>query len=100
MKSKGTESYLMQRLIDLLDTKNFAQHQKNAQENGNKGSRNSLGSFNLLLSKRAMHLVPRTKEDYTIPGEWGEVEGKKLGELSVNAMGAYLPELDCPQDVC
>lgn len=81
----------MQRLIDLLDTKSQAQHQMVANEqeaNGSAGpAQKKLGSFNLLLSRRALHLIPRSREEYTLPGEWGEVNGKPLGQLSVNAMG-------------
>lgn len=84
----------MQRLIDLLDTKNQAQHQMVANEQDAQGGNAEvsikpakLGSFNLLLSRRALHLIPRSREEYTLPGDWAEVNGTKLGKLSVNAMG-------------
>lgn len=85
----------MQRLMDLLDTKNQAAHQRVALEQEGLSTHHplppKLGSFNLLLSRRALHLIPRSREEYQLPGEWGQVNGKQLGKLSVNAMGtSYL----------
>lgn len=49
------------------------------------GGRSGPPSFNLILTKRALHLIPRNQEEVGIPG----LEGDGLGRLSVNAMGEY-----------
>lgn len=43
-------------------------------------------SFNILITKRAMHLIPRSKEEFEeLPGK-GDSEGK-VGNLSINSLG-------------
>ena len=39
-------------------------------------------SFNILISRRAMHLIPRSKENYTL-----NLAGGGESEISVNSLG-------------
>jgi sulfate adenylyltransferase (ADP) / ATP adenylyltransferase len=99
-KAESVDAYLANRLMTLLDTMLQAKRilttiaTETSTKDPSDGSRSGglMGgggppSFNLLLTKRAMHLIPRRRENYTLNGEWPEVNGKKLGEMSINAMG-------------
>ncbi|KAE8225724.1 hypothetical protein CF319_g1577 [Tilletia indica] len=73
------ERYMASRLMSLID----AQFQsRRVQAASTDAPESGKPSFNLLLSKRAFHLIPRRKGDITIPmKEGGETE------VSVNALG-------------
>ena len=50
-------------------------------------------AFNILITKRAMHLIPRSQEEYTELPDKDHVNGK-IGNLSINSLGKYnLPHL-------
>lgn len=42
-------------------------------------------AFNVLITKRAMHLIPRSQEEYS--GLQGKREDGKVGNLSINSLG-------------
>lgn len=99
-QAESVDAYLANRLMTLLDTMLQAKRilttiatetsTKDPSDGSSSGGMMGGGgppSFNLLLTKRAMHLIPRRQENYTLAGEWPEVNGKKLGVMSINAMG-------------
>lgn len=47
-------------------------------------ARRGARSWNLLLTRKAMHLIPRDKEDYPL-GEEGP-QNEEIGDLSLNAL--------------
>lgn len=73
------ERYVGNKFMSLLDAL-FRARMFSAQGNAGKPA------FNVLITKRAMHLVPRSKEEYEdLPGKEGD--GGKVGNLSINSLG-------------
>ncbi len=73
------ERYVGNKFMSLLDAL-FRARMFSAQGNAAKPA------FNVLITKRAMHLVPRSKEEYEDqPGKEGD--GGKVGNLSINSLG-------------
>ncbi|KAJ9477804.1 Diadenosine 5',5'''-P1,P4-tetraphosphate phosphorylase 2 [Pseudozyma hubeiensis] len=52
---------------------------------GEEGGKRERPAFNVLITKRAMHLIPRSKEEYE--GLNGKGEDGKVGNLSINSLG-------------
>ncbi|CAO1620331.1 unnamed protein product [Sympodiomycopsis kandeliae] len=50
------------------------------------GRRPSHTSWNLLLTRRAMHLIPREKEEFRLDQHGGEQKSQEIGALSLNAL--------------
>ena len=47
-------------------------------------------AFNVLITKRAMHLIPRSQEEFTeLPRNEDADAGSKVGNLSINSLGKY-----------
>ncbi|KDN45733.1 hypothetical protein K437DRAFT_224121 [Tilletiaria anomala UBC 951] len=98
-KAGTTEQYVTNKLMGLLDAMIQAKYalssaaiessgkdQTERQDGGLMGSGRT-PSFNLLVTRRAMHFIPRRTEEYKLEGEWPVVNGKQLGVMSINAMG-------------
>lgn len=104
-KASSIEDYITQRLMQLIDTMIQAKYHLSSaaieaslkdptdappgkQKGGFMGSGGSgMPSFNLLITKSALHLIPRRTEEFELQGEWKQVNAKQLGVMSVNAMG-------------
>ncbi len=104
-KPEVAEQDLFTKLMSLLDTMLEAKHALSSaaieaskpdptdSASGGRGggglmsSGRGTPSFNLLLTRRAIHLIPRRREEYKLDGDWEKVNGKQLGEMSINAMG-------------
>ncbi|KAK0560649.1 bifunctional AP-4-A phosphorylase/ADP sulfurylase [Tilletia horrida] len=79
---QALEGYMASRLVSLIDTQ-FQSRRVEAQSSSGE-SRSGRPSFNLLLSKRAFHLIPRRESDITIPMEGSETS---TTDISVNSLG-------------
>ncbi|SNX84907.1 related to APA2 - ATP adenylyltransferase II [Melanopsichium pennsylvanicum] len=83
------ERYIGNKFMGLLDAlfraRMFAsdeQKKKNQQQQQNA----TRPAFNILITKRAMHLIPRSQEEYTeLPGK--STSQGKIGNLSINSLG-------------
>ncbi|SPO26521.1 related to APA2 - ATP adenylyltransferase II [Ustilago trichophora] len=76
------ERYIGNKFMGLLDA--LFRARMFAQAEGKEAS--GRPAFNVLITKRAMHLIPRSREEYTdLPGK-GDAEGK-IGNLSINSLG-------------
>lgn len=84
--ASARETYLMTKLLGLLDALFKAKLSAAAGDaSGGEAAppvRPGPPSFNLLMTTRAMHLVPRTQEDFSLPLASGEKTA-----LSINSMG-------------
>ncbi len=83
------ERYVGNKFMGLLDAlfraRMFASEEEKLAHLQNSGA-NNRPSFNILLTKRAMHLIPRSKEEFTdLPGK--EKSEGKVGNLSINSLG-------------
>jgi len=88
------ENYLGTRFIQLLESMFSTAREKNDLENGLP----SRPSFNVLLTRRSMHVIPRRTEGFSlIDAGWGVYTDGAAnavpysGTLSVNALGMYIP---------
>ncbi|PWN48619.1 hypothetical protein IE53DRAFT_363747 [Violaceomyces palustris] len=86
--SSVLEQYMANKFMSLLDAlfraRMVAQHERD--EKGEKPRPSGPPSFNILITKRAMHLIPRSKEEFD---ELPRIEGEDqstIGNLSLNAL--------------
>lgn len=85
--------YLGSKLLALLDALFQARLSANIASSSNTNTRKSSPSWNLLLTKKAMHLIPRLKEDFDGLKEYSKdsniVEDgiELIGKLSINSLG-------------
>lgn len=84
--SAQLEQYIAGKFMHLLDA--MFRARMFGQDNSEEGARTAQRqrpSFNILLTKRAMHVVPRSQEDYTdLPNQ---KKGSSVGKLSINSLG-------------
>lgn len=86
--SSSTESYLASKMLSLLDAMFRAKLSLSESSGDLSNGKRGAPSFNLILTRRAMHLIPRKQEDVIIPASKGkDEEGREIGKLSLNAMG-------------
>ncbi|KAK0524982.1 bifunctional AP-4-A phosphorylase/ADP sulfurylase [Tilletia horrida] len=89
-KLAALEGYMASRLLSLIDaqfqSRRVAAEEQEAQQGGNEAPRSNKPSFNLLLTRRAFHLIPRKQGDITIPLKVG-ADQTTTTDVSVNSLG-------------
>ncbi|KAL9940621.1 hypothetical protein V8E36_000109 [Tilletia maclaganii] len=94
-KLAALEGYMAQRLMSLIDAQFQSRRVEEEPEEGGGGSSSGKPSFNLLLSRRAFHLIPRKQGEVRIPlkgkaddaAKEDDASGKATTDVSVNALG-------------
>lgn len=85
--------YLGMKLLSLLDALFQARHSASAAKSIASDSSNSAPAWNLLITTRAMHLIPRKQEEFTGLRNERESMNEKdddielIGHLSINSLG-------------